>query len=366
MKPSRLLLSILIAFGALLQSCQDTLSGNPNVPPLTKLEGRIIFTETIDPNTDDGSRIVMMNADSTQPESIAEQALMFNEPQNGKLAYVDEVSGQITIVDMLSGNRQALDLSAFVPYDIDARGVVLSPQGDMVTVAYSSTDLGFETPTLAIVNTDGTDFRVLAYNFDYETTPAFSPDGQLLAMYVYSNDIDVKQRLLTDIIVMDIDAPSSAVRLNTFGFETSQDNFPRIDWSPDGQHVLYHTLDSIFISSQTSATPRFLAFGSGGSFSPDGKQIAYVKGLFSSGRNTDIYVIDITGANNRRLTQSDMILEILPEWSPKGDWILVTSYDMFNAPYYASLKAFNVNDPTVTRTYGQLVWRGFWLPDANM
>ena len=58
--------------------------------------------------------------------------------------------------------------------------------------------------------------------------------------------------------------------------------------------------------------------GFGPAWSPDGAQIAYTR---YTGASSDLFVIDVYGTGERRITHSDRVDERLPAWSPDGGWI---------------------------------------------
>ena len=113
------------------------------------------------------------------------------------------------------------------------------------------------------MNTDGSDVRRLTFDGNYNTGPAWSPDGQWIA---YQNRVGGQ----FDIWLID---PDGSVNLPVI-------THPRDDESP--------------------------------TWSPDARKIA-----FSSTRrgSSDIYVADATGENVRRLTRASGD-DTSPSWGP--------------------------------------------------
>lgn len=71
--------------------------------------------------------------------------------------------------------------------------------------------------------------------------------------------------------------------------------------------------------------------GSGGTWSPDGRRIAFLSDRDENGRclfhdclghADELYVADADGRNERRLTES-VEDEGVPEWSGDGEWIVI-------------------------------------------
>jgi tol-pal system beta propeller repeat protein TolB len=108
-------------------------------------------------------------------------------------------------------------------------------------------------------------------------------------------------------------------------------------WSPNGRKLGFNETYSYAPESQVSVMN---ANGSGkrtltdgaysymGSWSPDGRRIAYTRlngGQDEIGRDTsEIYVMNADGSGKRRLTRNKAIDDAAPSWSPGGGWILFT------------------------------------------
>lgn len=103
-------------------------------------------------------------------------------------------------------------------------------------------------------------------------------------------------------------------------------------FSPDGKRVAFSMSEDdgnshLWIANADGSNPRKLTDGYGinssPSFSPDGKQIAFVSNRAGT---PQIYVINADGGAPTRLTfQGDY--NQTPEWSPRGDYIVFTARD---------------------------------------
>jgi TolB protein len=106
--------------------------------------------------------------------------------------------------------------------------------------------------------------------------------------------------------------------------------------SPDGNVLLYTSYHGTgfpdiykvdLLTGRRSVLAGFRGTNTGGTFSPDGRQIAMI--LSGSG-NAEVYVSNSTGKQLRRLTRTDS-LEADPSWSPDGRRLVFTS-DQLGGP----------------------------------
>ncbi|MEO8423264.1 MAG: LpqB family beta-propeller domain-containing protein [Actinomycetota bacterium] len=211
---------------------------------------------------------------------------------------------------------------------------------------------------LVSMNPDGSDRQVIQTRATGDPwLPAWSPDGTRLAVAVFP---DPEPRAIW---VMDADG-ANAVKI------AEGDDVSRPSWSPDGTEIAY-AIDgkqgsSIHIVNADGSGDRMIGDAIQGkdyfsaSFSPDGTHIVYDKGTDSGfgifvmnadgsdllristgpsdynpswspdgtrvvftrqeqGAESDIYVMDVDGSNESRLTSNGPgVTNLNPEWSPDG------------------------------------------------
>ena len=148
-----------------------------------------------------------------------------------------------------------------------------------------------------------------------DSQPAWAPNGKWIAFISNRQGDD-------DIYKMDANA-ENVMKLTNL----SECNRPA--WSPDSQWIAFTASapegvgSSLFIMSAEGRKLRQIAARipfPGCSWSPDGKQIAFISQDAEGGM--EIFSIDVDGRNLRQLTWLDQrVFVFTPMWSPSGKWI---------------------------------------------
>lgn len=86
-------------------------------------------------------------------------------------------------------------------------------------------------------------------------------------------------------------------------------------------------------------------------WSPDGKQIALVRG-------GDIYIMETDGANVRQLTANDK-LDALPTWSPDGRYI---AFQSDREGESQEIYVMEADGPNVQRLTEHMAFMAAWSP----
>jgi TolB protein len=170
---------------------------------------------------------------------------------------------------------------------------------------------------LWVMDLDGAGAHPLTQDRSIALSPAWSPDGSLLAFSTY------RDRGSPHLYVV----PAGGGRLYTLSARPGLNTSPA--YSPDGRELAC-TLSKdgnpeIYVLDARGGSPRRLtdnrAIDTSPSWSPTGREIAFTSDRSGS---PQVHVMDRTGGNVRRLTYEVGYTDS-PAWSPRGDLIAFVS-----------------------------------------
>ncbi len=196
----------------------------------------------------------------------------------------------------------------------------VSPDGKLIAFSY----LG----DIWVVEAIGGVARPITSHEAHDTTPVFSPDGRSIA---FSSNRHGSH----DVFVVSVHG-GKPQRLT---FDSASDLVNA--WSSDGKSILFtsrrgigfpQVADLFVIPVEGGRERKVSVFeGRDGVFSPDGKQIAYVRGPgawyrrgYRGSANNDIWLCDADGSNNRQLTTFNG-QDASPMWSADGRSVFYVS-----------------------------------------
>ena len=190
--------------------------------------------------------------------------------------------------------------------------VAATPDGKILLSVYPDGDL-------AVMNTDGSDQmllvdRTMPGDVFSDRLAAWRPDGKKVS---YAVD-DFEQ---VEIWIMDSDGSGGQLLVGEVAPITSH------SWSPDGKRIAFvsseHGICILDLASQTMTelTSETLHDERDPDWSPDGSMLAFSA---SDGQNQDIYAINIDGSGLTRITSHEA-RDKHPDWSPDGIEIAFSS-----------------------------------------
>ncbi|WBB67792.1 DPP IV N-terminal domain-containing protein [Micromonospora sp. WMMD812] len=99
------------------------------------------------------------------------------------------------------------------------------------------------------------------------------------------------------------------------------------DWSPDGTKLVYLWLTPgerglNLVNANGTGNEQLVSFAGPGTFSPDGRSVAFVK-------DSDVHVIDLETREIRAVTAEGLAAMSAPDWSPDGQVIVYAGQTEF-------------------------------------
>ena len=214
-------------------------------------------------------------------------------------------------------------------------------------IAFMSTRSG--DGEIYLINPDGKRVRRLTKDPEYDSAPAWSPDGKKITFTSFRDLHRPGGVILAELYVMNADGT------NPINLTQSPEKLDSVSsWSPDGKQIAFTSAVplkwnnelrwNIWVMEADGGNPRNLtnhdAEDRSPDWSPDGKQIA-----FASDRNRDwefennvignweVFVMNADGTNLINLT-NHLATDDSPDWSPDGKRIAFISNRDENSEVY--------------------------------
>ena len=295
--------------------------GNYNSKPLD-LSGKIDSQTGREVRPYDGVFLL----DSRKMQRIADGVFPRLSKDGRKVLYKREHT--IYLFDLIANQTQSLDWTTqYSPFDFD-----ISPDGRWL--AFTSDHVRFskhKVPqlNLMVARLDGSDLIQLTDVKEIVGCPRWSPNGQGILFSSPTNPMDDKE--IGGLYKIH---PDGSALQRLFG----PDPYYALQgaWSPDGQHIALAHIDpnekrsQIYLMNADGSNLKKLTCSPGGcgspAFSPDGNRILFLMDRTDSSESgSNLYVIDINGVNQRRVTPPQKIkkygrwrwaTDINPDWAP--------------------------------------------------
>ena len=108
-------------------------------------------------------------------------------------------------------------------------------------------------------------------------------------------------------------------------FTAKEVTWMSLDVSPDGKTIVFDLLGDLYTlpitGGKATQLTSGLAFDAQPRFSPDGKRVAFISDR-SGGDN--VWIMTLDRADSTQLTQGNTSLYVSPEWSPDGNYVVVS------------------------------------------
>jgi Tol biopolymer transport system component len=153
-------------------------------------------------------------------------------------------------------------------------------------------------------------------------------------------------------------------------FKATEATWMSLDVSPDGKTIVFDLLGDLYTmpitGGKATQLTSGLAFDAQPRFSPDGKYVVFISDR-SGGDN--VWTMSLDRADSSQLTQGNTNLYVSPEWSPDGQYIVVSRSGGLGG--VARLQLLHVDKrspiavlPTTPQTTQKTVGAAF-SPDGN-
>lgn len=184
---------------------------------------------------------------------------------------------------------------------VDSHSPSWSPASTRIVFVRDLNDAAGE--DLYVMNADGSDVHRIVTAPGFDNSPAWSPDGKLIA---YAHDTLLR-----------------TVQPNGLGMRTLAKNAGQPSWSPSARRIAYTCGSHICTIGRTGAKRRQLTHGAASdtapAWSPDGRLVVFLSDrafLHRGVQTADLYVMDADGTHLHRLTR-DRVDDVAPDWQPR-------------------------------------------------
>ncbi|MFF2945195.1 DPP IV N-terminal domain-containing protein [Streptomyces niveus] len=233
--------------------------------------------------------------------------------------------------------RVVLAVGVVVAAGLSAAGTAAAEQG---TVAGRITATGYSSGSPALVSLDpvsGDVTRTFARNAE---DGVLSPKGSTVA-YIQRDDTCVPQTegctYARNLVVADGDGSDQRVLVRGIAPETNEAPYVgHPDWSPDGKRIVYDSPRGMeWIKTDGTGQEVLTTTGGAGTFSPDGRSIAFVKTTTyetADGREygRDVWVMDTATRQVHQISTTRNARSTPVDWSPDGRRIVYATENGLN------------------------------------
>jgi Tol biopolymer transport system component len=266
-----------------------------------------IFTQTASHRLvyEKDHQIYIVNTDGTSPTNLsrntADEINPDWTPDASKVLFNSDRNGTLSTYAMNADGSDAQVIGGA------SKGPVLSPDGTRIAYIGPGTPEGIE--ALYVMNADGSNQTRLTFAAGLATDPVWSPDSSLISYRLV-------QSIFSEIHII---SPNGAGDHSIAGSGRYFD----VTWSRDSSKITYtnRTDGEIYIvAADGSVSPANLTnnlpgFDTNPVWSSDGSQIAFLSDRDSANGNSELFLMNADGSNQRRVT-NDGLSKREVSWSP--------------------------------------------------
>ena len=280
-------------------------------------------------------------APTALPETCLTQITWVDALNSTNLDFPAGLSGHLILMDTLPPDNYYHVMSAELP-DNNPIDLGLGDSGS----------LSPDQKTLIYSTNDGLFFRDMASGETHlvpdtsrrDRGALWSPDGSLIAFSKGPASGLIGAAGLFELMIMNADGSGQHKLLEDNGSNMAQ------TWMPDGKSLIFTTrnadgalVKSINIETGLVSLITQINYQNASiAVSPDGKQIAYEAML--PGERYGIYNANLDGSDAKLIANADPIVVTNPQWSPDGQWLIMSVQDTSLSEYMPTLALVNVDN----------------------
>jgi|GEM_PF-2936952 len=345
---------------ALIVGCSDELPPVPVGPDGGEsIAADVVYTERILGSTKEGDMQIVVQHRDGSGRRVVDRGIVAGRAGLGRIAFERNDSIFVGTMQGDSWTVTNIPIPESDP-DVNFGSVALSPDGRLIT--FSTVELldnwEYRFRTYLALADGSSASTPLPVGVARESTPVFSADGRKLAFYGATTDADFKSGDPVYLWVYNTDG--SDFRAVATLDRAENDASMWLDFSPDGTQIVYQEpmSSSVFIvNADGNGTPRKIAQpATYPSWTSDGR-IMYI-----GGAGADIILMNADGSGHaQNLTNTETQLELYPQLSPDGRYVVYTGYAGVPDEVPGNLKVLEIANTSNVVTLDDDAYKGFWM-----